>query len=107
MKDVEATLLRIPGVTETQVFAKALVRCEFPMAEETVIGLQEAQDWIEHETGRKVEMTVSAGRPERKLPIRPGGMGPTYDRLTKQKGGDRCQLSRSLIRLTKLWGCSI
>ena len=65
MKDAEATLLRIPGVTEAQVFAKVLVRCELPMTDEAIIGLQEAQDWIEHETGRKVEMTISAGkRPE-------------------------------------------
>lgn len=87
MKDAEATLLRIPGVTEAQVFAKLLVRCEFPMADDTIIALQEAQDWLEHETGWKVEMTISAGRPERKLPVRPGGMGPTYGRLTKDKGG--------------------
>lgn len=26
-------------------------------------------------------------RPERKPPVRPGGMGPTYNRLKKEKGG--------------------
>jgi len=62
MKHVATALLSIPGVTEAQVFAKLLVRCGFPMTEETIIALQEAQDWIEHETGWKVEMTVSAGK---------------------------------------------
>ena len=62
VKDVEAVLLRIPGVVEAQVFAKVLVRCEFPMAEDTITGLQAVEDWIEHETGWKVEMTVSAGK---------------------------------------------
>ena len=72
MKDAEVTLLRIPGVTEAQVFAKVLVRCEFPMTDETIIGLQEAQDWIERETGWKVEMTISTGkRPPRKPPRTP------------------------------------
>lgn len=72
MKDAEATLLRIPGATEAQVFVKVLVRCELPMTDETIIALQEAQDWIEHETGWKVEMTISAGkRPQRKAPRTP------------------------------------
>ena len=72
MKDAEATVLRIPSVTEAQVFAKLLVRCEFPMTDETIIGLQEAQDWIERETGWKVEMTISVGkRPPRKSPRTP------------------------------------
>jgi len=62
MKDAEQSLLRIPGVTEAQVFAKVLVRCEFPMSDDTFVGLQEAQDWIEQETGWKVEMTISAGK---------------------------------------------
>ena len=39
MKDAEATLFRIPGVTGAQVFAKVLVRCELPMSEETIVGL--------------------------------------------------------------------
>ena len=65
MKDAKARLLAIPGVTEAQVFAKVLVRCELPMSDGTIMALQEAQDWIEHETGWKVEMTISAGkRPE-------------------------------------------
>ena len=59
MKDAEATLLAIPGVTEAQVFAKALVHCEFPMADDTMMELQCAQAQIEYETGWKVEMTVS------------------------------------------------
>lgn len=62
MKDVEATLLAIPGVTEAQAFAKLLVRCEFPMSSETMMELQCAQAQIEYETGWKVEMTISAGR---------------------------------------------
>lgn len=87
MKDAEATLLAIPGVTEARVFAKLLVRCGFPMAEETIIGLQEAQDWIEHETGWKVEMTVSAGKkPEPIPPTRPGGMRSTHNRVTREEG---------------------
>ena len=67
MKDAEATVLRIPGVTEAQVFAKVLVRCELPMTDETIIELQEAQDWIERETGWKVEMTISGPRRMRGL----------------------------------------
>ena len=72
MKNAEALLLAIPGVTEAQVFAKLLVRCEFPMNDETIIALQEAQDWIEHETGWKVEMTISAGK-------RPESVRPTHN----------------------------
>ena len=62
MKDAEATLLRIPGVTEAQVFAKVLVRCEFPMSPDTMKELQCVQAQIEYETGWKVEMTISAGK---------------------------------------------
>ena len=72
MKDVEQSLLRIPGVTEAQVFAKVLVRCEFPMSPDTMTELQCAQAQIEYATGWKVEMTISAGkRPPRKPPRTP------------------------------------
>ena len=75
MKDVVAVLLRIPGVTEAQVFAKVLVRCEFPMTDDTIGGLQAVEAWIEHDTGWKVEMTVSAGKePEPLLTDRKGHM---------------------------------
>ena len=60
MKNAETTVLGIPGVTEAQVFAKLLVRCEFPMSDETMMELQCAQARIEYETGWKVEMTISA-----------------------------------------------
>jgi len=62
MKDAEAILLLIPGVTEAQVFAKVLVRYEFPMSDETMMELQCAQARIEYVTGWKVEMTISAGK---------------------------------------------
>ena len=62
MKDVEAVLLRIPGVTEARVFAKVLMRCEFPMSPDTMAALQLVQAQVEYETGWKVEMTVSAGK---------------------------------------------
>ena len=62
MKNAETALLGIPGVTEAQVFAKVLVRCEFPMSDETMMELQCAQARIEYETGWKVEMTISAGK---------------------------------------------
>ena len=62
MKGVEATLLAIPGVTEAQVFAKVLVRCDFPMSPDTMKALKFAHAQIEYETGWKVETTVSAGR---------------------------------------------
>jgi len=81
VKDAERTLLAIPGVTEAQVFAKLLVRCEFPMADETIVALQEAQDWIEHETGWKVEMTVSAGK--RSVPVSANHEVPAWEKATK------------------------
>ena len=62
VKDVEAVLLRIPGVTDAQVFAKVLVRCQFPMSTDTIMGLKIIQDWIERDIGWKVEVTVSAGK---------------------------------------------
>lgn len=68
MKDIEQTILRIPGVTEVRVFAKVLVRCELPMADDTIAGLQVIQERIEHETGWKVEMTISAGKRPETLP---------------------------------------
>jgi len=75
MKDAKSMLLAVPGVTEAQVFAKVLVRCEFPMSPETMTELQCVQAQIEYETGWKVEMAISPGkRPERKPPIATGGL---------------------------------
>ena len=69
MKDAEATLLRIPGVTEAQVFAKVLVRCIFPsdsgMMADLQYALQCVQAQIEYETGWKVKMTISAAKPQK------------------------------------------
>ena len=62
MRDAEQLLLRIPGVTEAQVFAKVLVRCEFPMSPDTMAALQLAQAQIEYKTGWKIEMTISGPR---------------------------------------------
>ena len=84
MKDVEATLLAIPGVTEAQVFAKLLVRCENPMTDAIIIALQEAQDWIEHETGWKVEMTVSAGKRPEPVPPMNNDSDPYSIRVSRE-----------------------
>lgn len=95
MKDAEQLLLVIPGVTEAQVFAKVLVRCEFPMADETIVGLQETQDWIEHETGWKVEMTVSAGK-------RPEPMPRTDNVLQAEFAAWECASGENLLAFEKM-----
>jgi len=98
MRDVEQLLLRIPGVTEAQVFAKVLVRCEFPMTDRMIIALQEAQDWIEHETGWKVEMTISAGK-------RPGPMPANDNELNKECAAWERASDGDLLAFEKMLDC--
>ena len=62
MKDVEQLFLRIPGVTEAQVFVKVLVFCKLPITDAMRSGLNAVQEWIEEETGWGVIITISAGK---------------------------------------------
>jgi len=62
------------------------------------MGLQAVQDWIEHETGWKVEMTVSAGR-------EPGPLPPTDNELTAEFAAWEKASDEDLLAFEKMIPC--